>query len=52
MIKECFLRKIFWINDFLKGNPHIQGSNTFIKFSTLLKAGAFDENLTSSTDTS
>lgn len=38
------------INDFLKGNPHIQGSNTFIKFSTLLKAGAFDENLTSSTD--
>ena len=21
MIKECFLRKIFWINDFLKGSP-------------------------------
>lgn len=27
------------IDSFLSGNPHIQGSNTFIKFSTLLKAG-------------
>jgi glycosyltransferase involved in cell wall biosynthesis len=38
------------IGDFLKGNPHIQGSNTFIKFSTLLKSGMFDENMPSTTD--
>ena len=31
------------VDSFLKGNPHIQGSNTFIKFSTLLRAGLFDE---------
>ena len=35
---------------FLASNPHIQGSNTFIKFSTLLKAGCFDENMVSTTD--
>lgn len=38
------------IDLFLKGNPHIQGSNTFVKFSTLLKAGCFDENMDSTTD--
>lgn len=38
------------IGDFLEGNPHIQGSNTFVKFSTLLKAGLFDENMSSTTD--
>jgi hypothetical protein len=38
------------IDDFLKGNPHIQGSNTFIKFSILLKSGMFDENMSSTTD--
>ena len=38
------------IDSFLKGNPHVQGSNTFVKFSTLLKAGCFDENLDSTTD--
>jgi len=38
------------IDDFLKGNPHIQGSNTFIKFSILLKSGTFDENMPSTTD--
>lgn len=38
------------INDFLKGNPHIQGSNTFVKLTTLLKAGTFDEQLFSTTD--
>lgn len=36
--------------DFLSKNPHIQGSNTFIKLSTLLKAGCFDEALNSTTD--
>jgi glycosyltransferase involved in cell wall biosynthesis len=35
---------------FLTGNPHIQGSNLFIKLSLLLKAGCFDENLVSTTD--
>lgn len=38
------------VDDFLKGNPGIQGSNTFIKFSTLLRAGCFDEQLSSTTD--
>jgi len=35
---------------FLVTNPHIQGSNLFVKFSTLLMAGCFDENLESTTD--
>lgn len=34
----------FSINDFLKGNPHVQGSNIFVKLTTLLKCGLFDEN--------
>lgn len=38
------------IDSFLKGNPHIQGSNTFVRFSLLLKAGCFDENMDSTTD--
>jgi SAM-dependent methyltransferase len=36
--------------DFLKGNPGIGGSNTFIRLKTLLKAGCFDEALHSSVD--
>lgn len=35
---------------FLTGNPHVQGSNLFVKLSTLLRAGCFDENLGSTTD--
>lgn len=35
---------------FLRGNPHIQGSNLFIRFSKILEAGMFDENLPSTTD--
>lgn len=35
---------------FLVGNPHVQGSNLFVKLSTLLRAGCFDENLVSTTD--
>ena len=35
---------------FLVGNPHIQGSNLFVRLSAILEAGAFDESLTSSTD--
>lgn len=38
------------IQDFLKGNPHIQGSNTFIRLKTLLMAGMFDENMSSTID--
>jgi len=37
-------------NDFLKGNPGIGGSNTFIRLETMLKAGCFDEALHSSVD--
>ncbi len=37
-------------HDFFVGNPHIQGSNLFVRFSTLLLAGGFDESLDSTTD--
>ena len=36
--------------DFLVGNPGIQGSNLFLRFSVLLSAGGFDEALPSTTD--
>jgi len=36
--------------DFLIGNPGIQGSNLFIRLSSLLEAGGFDESLPSTTD--
>jgi len=35
---------------FLIGNPHIQGSNLFVRLSALLEAGTFDESLRSCTD--
>ncbi len=38
------------IHSFLQGNPHIQGSNTFVRLSTLLSAGCFDESMPSTTD--
>ncbi len=38
------------VENFLRGNPHLQGSNTFVKMSTLLKAGLFDESMSSTTD--
>lgn len=31
-------------------NPHVQGSNLFVRLSTLLEAGMFDESLRSTTD--
>ncbi|KQC02984.1 MAG: hypothetical protein APR53_06230 [Methanoculleus sp. SDB] len=37
-------------HDFFIGNPHIQGSNLFVRFSTMLQAGGFDEALESTTD--
>ncbi len=36
--------------DFLTGNPGIQGSNLFVRLSVLLAAGGFDECLRSTTD--
>lgn len=36
--------------EFLTGNPGIQGSNLFARLSVLLAAGGFDEGLRSSTD--
>jgi len=38
------------IDDFLIGNPGVQGSNMVFKFSAFEKAGKFDETLCSSTD--
>ena len=35
---------------FLVGNPGIQGSNSFLRLSTLLEAGAYDENQSPSND--
>lgn len=35
---------------FLKGNPGIGNSNTFVKLSSLLKAGCYDETCVSNTD--
>ena len=37
-------------NNFFTGNPHIQGSNLFVRLSTLLMAGGFDENPNSTTN--
>ena len=38
------------IDTLLVGNPHIQGSNLFVRLETLLEAGLFDESLRSCTD--
>ena len=48
--KELSIPDNLTIDSFLKGNPHIQGTNTFVKLSTLLRAGLFDENMSSTTD--
>lgn len=37
-------------SDFYVSNPHLQGSNMFLRFSVLLRAGMFDEWLPSCTD--
>jgi len=37
-------------DDFLTGNPGIQGSNLFVRLSVILAAGGFDEALQSTTD--
>lgn len=38
------------IDSFLKGNPGVGNSNTFVKLTTLLKAGCFDEACISNVD--
>ena len=38
------------VEDLLVRNPHIQGSNLFVRLRTLLEAGGFDEALASTTD--
>ena len=45
-----FLPKTIDANCFLKGNPGIGNSNTFVKLSSLLKAGCYDETCVSNTD--
>jgi len=48
--KKLTVPKILNKESFLSSNPHIQGSNTFIKLETLLRAGCFDESMNSTTD--
>ena len=38
------------VHDFLVGNPHIQGSNLFLRLSSFIECGGFDESLCSTTD--
>lgn len=38
------------VNELLVRNPHIQGSNLFVRLRKLLEAGGFDEGLVSTTD--
>ena len=38
------------VNELLVRNPHIQGSNLFVRLRRLLEAGGFDEGLVSTTD--
>ena len=47
---ELPIPKSLSIDDFLVGNPNIQGSNLFVRLSCFLRAGAFDEHLESTTD--
>jgi hypothetical protein len=46
----CKAPEALCANDFLTGNPGIQGSNLFLRMSALLRAGGFDEALRSTTD--
>lgn len=45
-----FAPKTLSASTFLVGNPGIQGSNLFLRLTTFLQAGCFDESLASSTD--
>lgn len=46
----CLPPKVLTEDQFLIGNPGIQGSNLFVSLNAILKAGSFDENLKSCTD--
>ena len=48
--KKLEVSSILNKSSFLYTNPHIQGSKTFIKLETLLRAGCFDESMNSTTD--
>lgn len=48
--RVCNIPHSLDIKEFLIGNPGIQGSNLFLRLSTIYQAGLFDENLLSSTD--
>lgn len=48
--KPLTIPKVLTEKAFLVGNPHIQGSNLFVRFSKVLLAGGYDENLPSTTD--
>lgn len=45
-----YLPKVLSMNDFLSGNPGVGGSNTFVRFNVLMKAGGFDEALNATVD--
>lgn len=47
---ECDPPLCFSIEDFLTGNPGWQGSNTFIRLTTLIEVGCFTEGLKSCND--
>ena len=48
--EEPLLRYQPAAEDFFATNPGVQGSNMFVRCSTVLRAGLFDEKLSSSTD--
>lgn len=48
--KELSIPTDLKVSQFLIGNPHVQGSNMFVRMSTFLQAGLFDEYLPSCTD--
>ena len=48
--KQLSIPQTLSIDSFLRGNPHLQGSNSFVRLDTLLRAGLFDENMSSTTD--
>lgn len=47
---SSFTREELQINNFLIGNPGIQGSNMCFKIKSIMAIGGFDENLASCTD--
>ena len=49
-IKPDLNKTCITVENFLAGNPGIQGSNMFFNMKSLLNAGGFDENLKSCTD--